>query len=241
MKFATQYAKKHIVCFSLAFVVDLVTIIIVGVLLSSRMPTKMLWPILAAYALLTLPVTAFLLLFFRDPDRKADREKPAGNVMLAPSDGMVTDISQINDPRVGGPAIRVGIFMSVFNVHVNRIPCEATVSNVELKSGEYLDARNLDSSYRNRCCDMTLKVVSHSAFNLPEKIIVRQIAGLIAKQIVCPAQIGETYKSGQRFGMVRFGSRTELIVPASPEPKVMVKPGQQVRTGEDILLMYQGR
>jgi phosphatidylserine decarboxylase len=238
MKFATQYAKKHIICFTLAFICNLVSIIIVSVLLSSQMPAKVLLPLIGAYTLLTLPVTAFLLLFFRDPDRLSDREKPAANEMLAPSDGMVTDISQITDPRVGGPAIRVGIFMSVFNVHVNRMPCDATVSNVEFKSGEYLDARNLDSSYRNRCCDLTLNVVSPNGTNLPKTIVVRQIAGLIAKQIVCPVKIGETYQSGQRFGMVRFGSRTELIVPASPTPKVMVKPGQKVRTGEDILMMY---
>jgi phosphatidylserine decarboxylase len=238
MKFATQYAKKHVYFFALALCCDVMVLIGLAIFLQWRLPAKLAWLITAVYALLTLPFSAFLLLFFRDPTRKSDVEKPAANAMLAPSDGMVTDVSNIDDPRVGGPAIRVGIFMSVFNVHVNRVPCDAKVRNVELKSGEYLDARNLDSSYRNRCCDMTLEVVPQTGIHLPQKIVVRQIAGLIAKQIVCPVNLGDTFKSGERFGMVRFGSRTELIVPKLPAPNIQVKPGQMVRTGEDILLTY---
>jgi phosphatidylserine decarboxylase len=238
IKFATQYAKAHVAAFAIAFICDIVTLIGVTAFIYFTVNSKTALIFGLVYGVLAVPLPAFLLLFFRDPDRKADRETIPANVMLAPSDGTVTDVTRVDDPRVGGPAIKVSVFMSVFNVHVNRVPCEAKVTNVEVKPGEYLDARNLEASRRNKCCDMTLEVIPQAGVDLPKTMVVRQIAGLVAKQIICDAPIGETFKPGQRFGMVRFGSRTELIVPANPEPTILVKPGQKVQTGETVLLKY---
>lgn len=237
MKFAS-YAKKEVWLFTAAIVGDLVAMIVIITILYIQMGPKIAGLIGAAYALFALPLPLFLLGFFRDPARKADREAFAGNMMVAPADGKVTEISHIEDSRVGGPAIKIGIFLSVFNVHINRAPCRARVVQVEVKPGEYLDARNLESSKRNKCVDMTLEVVPQTAATMPEKIVVRQIAGLIAKQIVCDVQPGQIVESGHRYGMIKFGSRTELIVPATPEPQILVQIGQTVQAGEDILIRY---
>ncbi len=238
MKFSS-YAKKEVWLFKAATMADIVAMLVIVTILYFQMGVKTALIIGMVYALLAIPLPAFLLGFFRDPERKADREAFPGNVMIAPADGKITEISKIEDPRVGGPAVKIGIFLSVFNVHINRVPCRSKVVQVEVKPGEYLDARNLESSKRNRCVDMTLEVVPQSDAALPEKIVVRQIAGLIAKQIVCDVQPGQLLESGQRYGMIKFGSRTELIVPATPEPEILVQIGQTVHAGDDILIRYK--
>jgi phosphatidylserine decarboxylase len=238
MNFA-RYAKKEVLLFKAALACDILAMIIITAVLYHKASPTIATIFGIAYAVLAIPVPAFLLSFFRDPTRKADREKFPGHVMIAPADGKITEITQIEDPRVGGPAIKVGIFLSVFNVHINRVPCRSKVVQVEVKPGEYLDARNLESSKRNRCVDMTLEVVPETSAAMPEKIVVRQIAGLIAKQIVCDVTPGQSLEAGSQYGMIKFGSRTELIVPAKPEPKILVQIGQAVRAGEDMLISYQ--
>ncbi|MFA5864075.1 MAG: phosphatidylserine decarboxylase [Phycisphaerae bacterium] len=236
MKF-TKYAKTEVLVFSLALAGDLVGLIVLTTVLYLKISPFVALIAGLAYTLTAIPVMIFLLLFFRDPDRRPDREKIPSNVMLAPADGKITEITNIDDPRVGGPALKIGIFLSVFNVHINRSPCDATVLESTHKQGEFLNAMNLDSSHRNECNDMLLEPVDPSG-RLPNRIVVRQIAGLIAKRIVCAVKPGDVLTAGRRFGMIKFGSRTELIVPAASEPKIMVKLGQSVHAGDDVLLIY---
>ena len=236
MKF-TKYGKPLPLIFSLAMIGDLVFIVFITIFLYTSGNPKLALILGSVLFVMTMPVYIFLLAFFRDPVRRADREKIAPNLMLSPADGTVTDISPIDDPRVGGPALRVGIFLSIFSVHVNRVPCAVKVVETIRKDGEFLDARNPESSNRNVSNDLVLEPTD-TILNLPNRLVVRQITGLIAKRIVCEAKPGDTLSSGQKFGMIKFGSRTELIVPASPTPQVMVKLGQYVHAGQDVLLTY---
>jgi len=234
----TPYARPQVIAFSLAVIMDFIALIIIATVMYTKISPLTAGIFTAAYAILALPVPIFLLMFFRDPQRRADLERIEPNVMLAPADGKITEISRIDDPRVGGPAIKIGIFLSVFNVHINRAPCEAKVIESVHKNGEYINAMSLESSHRNECNDLTLEPVRQGVFEFPSRIVVRQIAGLIAKRIVCAVKPGDILESGKRFGMIKFGSRTELIVPATPEPKIQVKIGQKVKAGQDVLLIY---
>src|SRR5262245_58325842 len=155
--------------------------------------------------------------FFRDPDRIV----PAvSNVIVAPADGRVMDIVELNSNEVlKGKARRVGIFLSVFDVHTNRAPIDGRVIYRQHRPGLFLDARRPDCSEKNE--SMTW------AFENPRvTLVVRQITGAIARRIVAWANIGDELKKGERFGMIRFGSRTELYLPLSAT--VLVKVGDHV-------------
>jgi phosphatidylserine decarboxylase len=233
----TKYGKPLPQILIAAMIGDVLFLVFVASFLYSRVsPTAaVLFGVL--FFVGTIPIYIFLITFFRDPERKADREKIAPNLMISPADGTITDISNIDDSRVGGPALRIGIFLSIFSVHVNRAPCTVKVIETIRKDGEFLDARNPESSTRNVSNDLVLEPTD-TILNLPNRLVVRQITGLIAKRIVCEAKPGDILDSGQRFGMIKFGSRTELIVPALPVPQIMVKIGQYVHAGQDILLTY---
>ncbi len=231
LRFATQYAKMPVLAFGYGVFMDIVTAFILGFLVS---------PLLGiGFAIISLPITLFMLLFFRDPNRQADRKEFPANEFVSPADGTVTDISDIDEPKIGGRAKKIGIFMSVFNVHVNRSPCYGKVIETIHTPGEFLDARKEESSLRNERNDLIIEPKYEPIHKLPEKIIVRQIAGLIAKRIVCAVGVGEELKAGQRFGMIKFGSRVELIVPEEPKAEIKVKIGQKVKAGNDVLLVYQ--
>ncbi len=236
LKFA-KYGKTLVSIFLAAFVVDLAIVLGLAWYLYVKVSPTVGVVVGAALCVVTIPLYAILILFFRDPERKADREAIPANVMLAPADGKITEISRVDDPRVGGPALKIGIFLSVFNVHINRAPCAAKVIESTYKRGEFLNAMSLESSHRNECNDVILEP-TETNIPFPKRIVVRQIAGLIAKRIVADIRPGDILKSGERFGMIKFGSRTELIVPASPEAKVMVTLGQAVYAGTDVLLTY---
>jgi len=172
------------------------------------------WPL----AIVPAALLVFAVSFFRDPERKlpADPE-----VLVAPADGTVADIVEL--PRtelLGEPCVRVGIFLSVFNVHVNRCPMSGTVKALKHQPGKFLDARHPDVSKLNEAQEILLE----GRFPL----VVRQVAGLIARRIVCPLTVGQTLERGQRMGMIKFGSRTELIVPTRLKPEVLVKVGDTV-------------
>lgn len=189
----------------------------------------LLWPWLA---LIVVPVFIWLLAFFRDPNRKVPTEQ---HVMVSPADGTVADISELpHDDLIGGPAVRIGIFLSVFNVHVNRSPCDGRVVKVIYKTGKFINAmRHGEASGQNESNTIVL------AEPRGEKVVavVRQIVGLIARRIVCTVKEGETLERGQRFGMIKFGSRTELTVPKWMEPQVKVVIGQSVRGAADVLVV----
>ena len=154
------------------------------------------------------------LLFFRDPERQSPQEP---GILVAPADGRVTEITRLDHHEdIGGPAVRIGIFLSVFNVHINRVPCDGTVRDVRYRPGKFLDARHPESGIVNEANTVV--------FDTPQgPIVVRQVVGLIARRIVCDLKPGDRVTLGQRMGLIKFGSRTELIVPEGRyEPAVRV-------------------
>lgn len=180
-------------------------------------------------ALLPLPIFIWLLAFFRDPERPIPSDP---NAMISPADGTVSDITPIeNDPLLGGPAIRVGIFLSVFNVHINRSPCDGKVSSVEYKKGKFVNAMHHGEASQDN--ESNTIVLTDSAGQ--PIAVVKQIVGLIARRIICTAGRGDTLSRGQRIGMIKFGSRTELYLPKWLGPRVSVKVGQNVRGAADVV------
>ena len=176
------------------------------------------WPAAAALGAVTL----CFLAFFRDPDRIAPVVPGA---VLAPADGRVMRVVEIDDPWVGR-AVRVSIFLSPLDVHVNRSPVAALVEGVQHAAGRFLAAYRDEASELNERC--TLALQGEAA-----RVGVRQIAGVLARRIVCRARQGDTLQAGERYGLIRFGSRTDLVVPQGT--KIRVRVGDRVRGGETIM------
>ena len=178
------------------------------------------------WALPPLALWGFLLSFFRDPERVPPSDP---SLMVSPADGLVTDIEEVEAPPfLGGRALKVGIFLSVFNVHVNRAPFNGKVAFLQHTDGKYLDARNPLSTKENERHDLGMELAGGG------KILVRQIAGAIARRIVCEAKEGQELARGDRFGMIKFGSRTELYVPEG-RFQVRVRVGESVKGGESVM------
>ncbi len=174
-----------------------------------------------------------LLLFFRDPPREIPRDDRA---WLAPADGTVTEITPIEqDERLGGPAVRLGIFLSIFDVHVNRSPCAGVVRSVEYRRGDFHDARSPLASGQNESNTLVLDAGADLG-----PVVVKQIAGRIARRIVCAATVGDRLAAGQRFGMIKFGSRTELVLARPAELEICVRIGDAVKAGVTILARRRG-
>jgi phosphatidylserine decarboxylase len=170
--------------------------------------------------------TLFALYFFRDPDRAgATGEKD----VLSPADGTIIDIRHLEgeNNRLGAPALKISIFMSVFNVHVNRIPLNGKISNINYNPGKFFSA-NLDkASEQNENNGVTLDTGNG------QKIVFVQIAGLIARRIACWVKKGDNVSAGQRFGLIRFGSRLDVYLPA--ESLVNVRLRERVKAGESVI------
>jgi phosphatidylserine decarboxylase len=181
-------------------------------------------------AMLAIPPLVFLLAFFRDPDRPV----PAGDrVFVSPADGTVSDITEVaHDELLGGPAVRIGIFLSVFNVHVNRSPCGGRVLQTRYAKGKFINAMRHDQASSQN--ESNTIVLTNPAGDRPVAV-VKQIVGLIARRIVCTVSPGDQLQRGQRIGMIKFGSRTELVLPKWLEPRVSVKVGQSVRGAADVI------
>lgn len=175
-----------------------------------------------------LPLWLFILSFFRDPHRAIPA---AADVVVSPADGVVTHLEEVDEPGFAGKAFRVSIFLSVFNVHVNRVPRSSVVTRIAYYPGEFLDARDSACPKRNEQLWLDLK---DDRLGCP--IRVKQIAGAIARRIVCWLKAGESLRAGERFGMIKFGSRTEVLLPADVVAEVTVKVGQSVKGGRDVLL-----
>ena len=182
------------------------------------------WSLGALFGLLLL---IGLLLFFRDPHRTPPAHPLA---LVSPADGKVICVDEAEDPCFGlGKFRRVGIFLSVLDVHVNRSPDTGTIEKTHYSAGEFLDARHLEVDLRNENQTWLLRTSRGP-------VLVRQIAGLIARRIVGWKQAGDTVTKGERIGMIRFGSRTDLYFPAQCTPQV--QPGQRVVGGETILALW---
>jgi len=168
-----------------------------------------------------------LLLFFRDPERTPPTNPLA---LISPADGKVICVDEAEDPSFGlGKLRRVGIFLSVLDVHVNRSPFSGTIEKTHYSAGEFLDARHLEVDIRNENQTWLLRTAKGP-------LLVRQIAGLIARRIVGWKKPGDTVTTGERIGMIRFGSRTDLYFPATCTPQVQV--GQRVVGGQTILAQW---
>ncbi len=164
----------------------------------------------------------FSINFFRDPIRiPPDGE----NILVSPADGKVVLVKDVTDEDVG-KAIQVSIFLNIFNVHSNKMPIAGKVEKVEYKKGDFKAAFNHAASDVN---EQTVVVLSHG----DKKIKIRQIAGLIARRIHCYAEVGKSFKTGERFGFIMFGSRTDLIVPS--DSIIHIQVGDKVKGATTII------
>jgi phosphatidylserine decarboxylase len=189
-----------------------------GLALSRRSFT--LWLV----ALLLLVVALWIAYFFRDPERTGER---GDRLVLAPADGKVVMMTEVDEPTfLHGRAMRVSIFMNVFSVHVNRYPISGTVKHVHYAPGKFLNAVAEESSLSNEMRSVGIE----SGTN---RVLVRQIAGLIARRIVTYSREGDRAVQGERFGIIRFGSRVDVFVPA--DSKLRVQLGQQATAGSTVL------
>lgn len=167
-----------------------------------------------------------LIAFFRDPIRAIPQGLPEGS-MLSPADGVISAIETVeHHEATGGPATIVRIFLSVLDVHINRAPCDAAVVAIKHQPGKYLNAQTEESAKVNEWNLITLQLPDSQ-----EMIGVRQVAGMIARRIVCRLAIEDSLKQGQQFGMIKFGSTTELILPRPDDVTVHVGNGERVRAG----------
>ena len=155
---------------------------------------------------------------------------------MAPADGKVVEVLQLDhDDYVGGPAVRIAIFLSLFNVHVNRAPCAARVIRLRYSPGRFISALDPACSVHNECMWIGMEEPA-APFR---RFAVRQIAGQVARRIVCDLRPGQTVERGEKFGMIKLGSRTELILLAEGL-EVTVRVGQQIRGGRDVIGRYTG-
>jgi phosphatidylserine decarboxylase len=168
----------------------------------------------------------FTLWFFRDPERRSDAPHEA---LLAPADGKVVEIGAAEEPQfVGGPAHKIAIFMSVFDVHVNRSPCDATVDWTRHEDGKFLNAMGPQASVENERVLVALRRGGRP-------LLLKLVAGLVARRIVCPLKPGDSLQRGQRLGMIQFGSRVEIFLPRSENFEPVVRLGQSVRAGRTVI------
>lgn len=180
-------------------------------------------------------VWLFTLNFFRNPARQPQGD---ARTIIAAADGVVADIEEVDEPDfIGGRALRVGIFLNVFNVHVNRSCVDGTIAYADYKPGKFLDARHPDVAHENEANAIGIAV--DDAVQPGLKILVRQLSGLIARRIICTHGVGDRLSRGEVFGMIKFGSRTEIWMPVgSCELKVAI--GDKVRCGETAIAVITG-
>ncbi len=170
----------------------------------------------------------YVLFFFRDPNRAA----PDKQGVLSAADGVVLDTAQIPaDGFEGGNALRISVFMSVFNVHVNRSPVDGRVVRTMHRPGKKISAMNRRAEYENECGDTDIETLSGL-------VRVRQIAGLIARRVVTRVHQGDDLRRGQRIGLIRFGSRVDVFLPVTYVP--VVRKGDRVRAGATIIAKQTG-
>ena len=180
-----------------------------------------------------LIIAIAILAFFRDPHRNVPTDK---NILISPADGKITDIVELEEHEFfNGPVTRIGIFLSVFNVHINRAPCAGKVTWKFEKPGLCLNALKSElASQKNQSCSIGLDCPNHPA----QQVVVKQITGAIARRIVCDSDKGSELLAGQRYGMIKFGSRTEMYFPKSDKAEILVKKGDKVKAGETIFVKY---
>lgn len=187
-------------------------------------PKAIRYPVLALAAALFL----FATNFFRDPDRRT----PEGeNLIISPADGRVLHVKEVEQPEyIGGKATVVAIFMSPLNVHVNRNPITGTVGHLRYVNGEYFAAFEDKASEKNEQMVIGME-------NRYGKVLFKQIAGFVARRIVCELTDGQAVRAGERFGMIKFGSRVDIYF--NPGAEVRVKQGDVTAAGETVIAAYR--
>jgi phosphatidylserine decarboxylase len=181
------------------------------------------WPLWVLAFLLTL-IAIWVAYFFRDPERTGQRGQ---QLVIAPADGKVVQIAEVDEPAfIQGKAIRVSIFMNVFNVHVNRYPVSGRVAFVHYNPGKFLNAAADKASLENEQSSVGIETERY-------RVLVRQIAGLIARRIVTYSKVGDRVEQGERMGIIRFGSRVDVFIPIGS--KVLVKNGQITTAGVTVV------
>lgn len=207
------------------------TIFTLLVVLAGLITTALAFLVHAAFWLLFVPLGLFwleIVYFFRDPERVIPADPDA---LVSPADGTVTNVEEVDEPDFpGGRALRISIFLSIFNVHVNRMPRTGTVTQVRYFPGAFLDARNPESAVRNE--QLWIDMVEPNGRTLR----IKQISGAIARRIVCWLKEGDAVQKGERLGMIKLGSRTDLLLPVGHASALLVKPGDKVHGGSTILL-----
>lgn len=221
----TKYGLPEVAVYPAAI---LVLMVAVGVFGPAWLP---LWGVGVVEAVLAL-VLAWALMFFRDPHRETPCDD---NLLVAPADGTITDVEMVQEAEfIEGPALRVGIFLSIFNTHINRAPCDATIERITYRPGKYLNAMSARAGKVNESNNLAMVRTNHPQ----DRLLVRQISGAIARRIVCAAREGQQLAGGEPFGMIKFGSRTELYLSASEEVVCMVRIGDKVKAGVTPLVKY---
>jgi phosphatidylserine decarboxylase len=179
-----------------------------------------------------LVVLIWVFSFFRNPVRQCPQD---ANLLLSPADGTVAAVETLEScDGFEGPVLRIEIFLSIFNVHINRVPCACKIGTVTYKPGKFVDARNPECSKINEANEIEMFRIDEPA----DRMLVRQISGAIARRIVCEAQTGQQLAAGEKFGMIKFGSCTELYVPARDNLKCEVAVGDKVKAGLTTLARY---
>ena len=185
--------------------------------------TRRSWPLWLLALLLTV-IALWVAYFFRDPERTGER---GDKLIISPADGRISHIVEVDEPSyIHGRAIRISVFMNVFNVHVNRYPVSGRVRYLHYNPGKFLNAASEKSSLENE--QMSVGIESNG-----RRILVRQIAGLIARRIVTYSKDGDVAQQGNRFGLIRFGSRVDVFVPLGS--KVLVQIGDKPAAGTTVL------
>jgi phosphatidylserine decarboxylase len=207
--------------------------IVVAALLAAGMfalaVTRRSWPLWLLALAVTL-VALWIAYFFRDPERTGERGK---HLVLAPADGKVVDIRELDEPTfIRGRALRISIFMNVFDVHVNRYPVGGTVRQVQRTAGRFLNAAGERASLENEQVSIGIEIDG-------TRVLVRQIAGLIARRIHTYSTEGQTVNQGDRMGIIRFGSRVDVFVPNGAKPRVKV--GEVTIAGTTVLAELPAR
>jgi phosphatidylserine decarboxylase len=185
------------------------------------------WLTSPVWAIVPVLLALFFLQFFRDPERSIPQEAGA---VVSPGDGKVTDVSPVT---VGNEKLtRISIFLSVFDVHVNRSPITGVVRDVRYQRGKFLDARSKDCAEQNEQNVVTVEGEG-------QKVVFKQIAGLLARRIVFHPKIGDRLERGERVGLIKFGSRVDVMLDASA--RISVKVGDRVKGGATVLAYLQGQ
>ncbi|HYN81045.1 MAG TPA: phosphatidylserine decarboxylase family protein [Gemmatimonadaceae bacterium] len=185
------------------------------------------WALWLLAVIVTL-IALWVAYFFRDPERTGDR---GAQLVLAPADGRLIMLTEVDESAfIKGRAVRMSIFMNVFNVHVNRYPVDGTVSYVHYNKGKFINAAAEKSSLENEQMSVGIESGQH-------RVLVRQIAGLIARRIVTYSKVGTVVRQGDRMGLIRFGSRVDVFVPA--DARVLAKVGDLTTAGTTVLAELQ--